>query len=169
MTTLRKDNTGTDLKHLFIGSEGTLGIITECAMLCPVQPKSRQVAVVACENFEAVLKVLQAAKRELPDVMQAIEYMDLASMDVVRDMNPTTVYPFNQDYEHYVLVEVAQTVDPYDSAESGSDYGTELETDRLFNFLECIEDEILDGVVSHDEKQLHQLWYLREGISNSTV
>ena len=58
MSTLRKDNTGTDLKHLFIGSEGTLGIITQCALLCPVQPKSRNVAVVACSNFNNVLRVL---------------------------------------------------------------------------------------------------------------
>ena len=53
-----------------------------------MQPKNRNVAVVACKNFDNVLSVLQAAKRELPDVMQAIEYMDLASMDMVRDMNP---------------------------------------------------------------------------------
>ena len=74
--------------------------------------------------------------------MQAIEYMDLASMDMVRDMNSQTVYPFDQDYQHYVLIEVAQTVDPYASSDSGSDY-TEMETDRLFNFIETIEDEIL--------------------------
>ena len=55
MSTLRKDNTGTDLKHLFIGSEGTLGIITQCALLCPVQPKSRNVAVIACKTFNEVL------------------------------------------------------------------------------------------------------------------
>ena len=41
ITTLRKDNTGYDLKHLFIGAEGTLGIITECAILCPPSPKSK--------------------------------------------------------------------------------------------------------------------------------
>lgn len=74
--------------------------------------------------------------------MQAIEYMDLASMDMVRDMNAQTVYPFDQDYQHYVLIEVAQTVDPYTSSDSGSDY-TEMETDRLFNFIETIEDQIL--------------------------
>ena len=104
-----------------------------------MQPRSRNVAVVACKNFQNVLKVLQAAKKELPDVMQAIEYMDLASMDMVRDMNAQTVYPFDQDYQHYVLIEVAQTVDPYTSSDSGSDY-TEMETDRLFNFIETIED-----------------------------
>jgi FAD/FMN-containing dehydrogenase len=41
ITTLRKDNTGYDLKHLFIGAEGTLGVITECAILCPPLPKSK--------------------------------------------------------------------------------------------------------------------------------
>ena len=116
-------------------------------MLCPVQPKSRNVAVMACQNFPNVLKVLQAAKRELPDVMQAIEYMDLASMDMVRDMNAHTVYPFDQDYKHYVVIEVAQTVDPYEGNSSNSeqsDYSTDsLETDRLFNFFETIEDHIL--------------------------
>ena len=78
--------------------------------------------------------------------MQAIEYMDLASMDMVRDMNPQTVYPFDQDYKHYVVIEVAQTVDPYDSssASENSDYSSDSsETDRLLNFVEAVEDHIL--------------------------
>jgi len=62
ITTLRKDNTGYDLKHLFIGAEGTLGVITECAILCPPLPKSKQLAIVACETFEDVVEVLKAAK-----------------------------------------------------------------------------------------------------------
>lgn len=52
MRALRKDNTGYDLKHLFIGSEGTLGIITECAMLCPVIPKYRTVCWLAASSFD---------------------------------------------------------------------------------------------------------------------
>lgn len=79
--------------------------------------------------------------------MQAIEYMDLASMDMVRDMNEQTVYPFDSDYKHYVLIEVAQTVDPFESSnsDSQSDY-TEGESDRLFSFLECIEEQILVSI-----------------------
>ena len=119
-------------------------------MLCPVQPKSRTVAVVACQTFNNVQMVLQAAKRQLPDIMQAIEYLDLASLDMVRDMNPQTVYPFSEDYHHYVLIEVATTVDAYDtdsSAGSSSDYSAEMgENERLFSFIESIEDQIL---VSH--------------------
>ena len=54
ITTLRKDNTGYDLKHLFIGAEGTLGVITECAILCAPLPKSKQVIVLASQKFEDV-------------------------------------------------------------------------------------------------------------------
>lgn len=69
ITTLRKDNTGYDLKHLFIGAEGTLGIITECAILCPPEPKSRQLAIVACESFEDVVDILKQAKLQLSDIL----------------------------------------------------------------------------------------------------
>ena len=62
ITTLRKDNTGYDLKHLFIGAEGTLGVITECAILCPPMPKSKQLAIIACETFDDVVTILKNAK-----------------------------------------------------------------------------------------------------------
>ena len=104
-----------------------------------MQPKTRYVAVVACSAFEDVLSVLQGAKRELPDVLQAIEYLDQASMDVVRKMNPDTVYPFEKDFPHYVLVEIAQT-HQFEGSES-SDF-EDLEMDRLLAFLERVEESI---------------------------
>ena len=69
-------------------------------------------------------------------------------MDMVRDMNPQTVYPFDQDYKHYVAIEIAQTVDPFESSASeNSDYSTDSsETDRLLNFVETIEDHILVSI-----------------------
>ena len=80
MTTMRKDNTGFDLKHLFIGSEGALGIITECALLCPPNLTNRNLVMLACNSWDGVLDVLKTAKAELSDILQAIEVMDSVSM-----------------------------------------------------------------------------------------
>lgn len=83
MTTMRKDNTGFDLKHLFIGSEGALGIITECALLCPPLLTNRNLVMLACNSWDGVLDVLKTAKGELSDILQAIEVMDSVSMQSV--------------------------------------------------------------------------------------
>ena len=105
-------------------------------------------AFVACEDFNAVLRVLQTAKQELPDVLQAFEYLDRASLEMVREMNPDTMYPFDSDFDHYVLVEIAQTVNNSEET-SSEEYGSSsdneptLDIDRLLSFLESIEDEII--------------------------
>eukprot|EP00970_Alexandrium_tamarense_P020762 scaffold15629_cov572-Alexandrium_tamarense.AAC.1 len=73
----RKDNTGYDLKHLFIGAEGTLGIITKVAIACPTLPASKNVALLVCNSYQDVLSVLQSAKEELAEILSAMELMDL--------------------------------------------------------------------------------------------
>ena len=80
MTTLRKDNTGYDLKQLFIGSEGTLGIITECALLCAPLPKAKNLIYLSCASFDAVLSVLQKARTELGDILRCFKFQDLESV-----------------------------------------------------------------------------------------
>ena len=135
MTTLRKDNTGYDLKHLFIGSEGTLGIITECALLCPPLLTNRNLAMLACNSWDGVLDVLKTAKSELSDLIQAIEVMDTVSMHSVTEQNKTIAKsPFSDEYPFYMLIEIASKANPNagllqdgtDDSSSGNDL------DRLF-------------------------------------
>jgi len=109
MTTLRKDNTGYDLKHLFIGSEGTLGIITECAMLCPPNPNKKHVAMVTVNSFENVLKLLHKTKQQLSDILYAFEVMDDISMQLVMSEDANAVYPFSKPYPFYVIIETGST------------------------------------------------------------
>ena len=76
MTTMRKDNTGYHLKHLFVGSEGTLGIITECSLLChPIEP-NRNLAMLAVDSFDKVLEILKITRKNLGSSLSAFEFFD---------------------------------------------------------------------------------------------
>ena len=79
MHSLRKDNTGYDLKQLFIGSEGTLGIITGISILCPGRPKFSNVAFLGLESYEKVQQTFKAARSQLCEVLSAFEFMDRRS------------------------------------------------------------------------------------------
>lgn len=85
MTALRKDNTGYHLKHLFIGSEGTLGVITEAALLCPKIPADSNVGLFSCDSFDKIQSILKKAKNYLNENLTSIEYFDRSCNKVVRD------------------------------------------------------------------------------------
>lgn len=104
MTKLRKDNTGYDLKHLFIGSEGTLGVITKCSILCPQKPKATLVGVLAISSFERLLQVFRHSRQVLSEQLSAFEMMDAESMSIVCDQLKTRS-PF--DGRFYTLIELA--------------------------------------------------------------
>ena len=72
----RKDNTGYHLKHLFIGAEGTLGIITECSLLCYPIETNKSLAMLACSSIDNVLSILKLSKRSLGRNLSASEFMD---------------------------------------------------------------------------------------------
>lgn len=68
------------MKQLFIGGEGTLGIITKVAMLCPVRPNSVEVAYLAVPSFQHAQQVFQMAKRRLGEILSAFEFLDHQSL-----------------------------------------------------------------------------------------
>lgn len=166
MHSLRKDNTGYDLKQLFIGCEGSLGIITGVSILCPARPKSVNVAFLGLENYEQVTKCFQKAKSELGEILSAFEFMDKDSQLLAAQTLKTT-HPLCQDdiegiesvpeYPFYVLLETSGSNKEHDDI-------------KLEKFLEDVmESEIVvDGTVSQDEQQLKTLWTWREGIAEAS-
>lgn len=80
---LKKDNTGYDVKHLFIGAEGTLGIITRLAIACPPKPLAVNLAFVGLQSFDQVLKTFHQAKQVLGEILSSCEFMDGESLDCV--------------------------------------------------------------------------------------
>ncbi|KAL8953839.1 MAG: hypothetical protein Q9222_000348 [Ikaeria aurantiellina] len=153
LTTLRKNNTGYDLKQLFIGGEGTLGVITGVAILCPQRPSAVNVAFLGLESFEKVQQTYGEAKRQLSEVLSAFELMDGRSQELVSSVTERR-RPLEGEHPFYCLVET-----------SGSN--ADHDNEKLEKFLEHVmgHDMVSDGVVAQDESQMQSLWSWREGIT----
>ncbi|KAL8897768.1 MAG: hypothetical protein Q9192_002421 [Flavoplaca navasiana] len=152
LSTLRKNNTGYDLKQLFIGGEGTLGIITGVSILCPQRSQAVNVAFFALESFEKVQQAYREAKRQLSEILSAFELMDGRSQNLVHDVT-NKKRPLEGDHPFYCLIET-----------SGSN--AEHDKEKLDQFLEHVisEEIILDGTLADNESQMQALWSWREGI-----
>ncbi|KAL1923994.1 uncharacterized protein VTP21DRAFT_7029 [Calcarisporiella thermophila] len=154
LSTLRKDNTGYDLKQLFIGSEGTLGIITGVSILTPKRPKAVNVAFLGLNSFEDVQKTYLQAKDELSEILSAFEFWDQEALSLVKShLVQGARYPLESEYPFYVLIETSGSSKEHDDA-------------KLSNFLENILENSLvqDGVLAQDTTQIQNLWSIREGL-----
>ncbi|XP_004412768.1 PREDICTED: D-2-hydroxyglutarate dehydrogenase, mitochondrial [Odobenus rosmarus divergens] len=154
LTSLRKDNTGYDLKQLFIGSEGTLGVITAVSIQCPPKPTAVNVAFLGCPGFAEVLQTFSSCRGLLGEILSAYEFMDAECMRLVTHhlclTSPVQESPF------YVLIET-----------SGS--RAEHDAEKLSDFLEQVLSSglVTDGTVATDQMKLKALWALRERISEA--
>lgn len=148
---LIKDNTGYDLKQLFIGSEGTLGIVTRaCLRLYPI-PRARRIALVAVHGFEAVLDLLTCARSALDPFLSAFEVMWRDYVDAVIRVSPELRTVLPGDATHYVLIE---TSGPAESM---------LETALSEMLVPWIEIHPgANAILSQSGQQDQQLWALRD-------
>ena len=153
LSTLRKNNTGYDIKQLFIGGEGTIGIITGVSILCPQRSKARNVAFFGLESFEKTQQAFRVAKSQLAEILSAFELMDEQGQSMVELVNQKP-RPLDSRYPFYCLIETSGSSPEHDS-------------EKLEAFLEHVmsEDIVTDGVLAQDETQMQSLWSWREGIS----
>jgi len=161
MNPLEKDNTGYDLKQLFIGSEGTLGVITKVAISCPRDSKSVQLAYLACETFEQVTNLLKMTKSELGEILSAFEYLDQESVDLALHTLPHLKNPLGQSdgipgRRYYVLIETKGSNASHDAEKLEKFLSSSLETGV-----------ILDGTISQNAAEASQIWLLREGVTEA--
>ncbi|AZZ93785.1 FAD-binding protein [Hahella sp. KA22] len=149
---LAKNNTGYDLRHLFIGAEGTLGFITEATMKLTRQPKNLTVLVLGLSHFNHVMDVLQAFSRRID--LTAFEFFsDKALRHVLANGDVTA--PFEGEAPFYALLEFESLTE-------------ETLEEAMGVFEECMENGwVVDGVISQSETQAKNLWRLREDISET--
>ncbi len=153
--TLRKNNTGYDIKQLFIGGEGTIGVITGVSILCPQRSTATNVAYLGLESFEMATSAFKEAKGRLQEILSAFELMDRNSQILVNKAKGTKL-PLGDEHPFYCLVET-----------SGSN--TEHDNQKLQAFLEhaMAEGIVRDGVLAQDQTQINELWACRESIPES--
>ncbi|WFD44125.1 (R)-2-hydroxyglutarate--pyruvate transhydrogenase [Malassezia psittaci] len=156
LQTLRKDNTGFDLKQLFIGSEGTIGIITGVSIATPRRARATNVAVFGVESYEAVQKTFQMVRSHCGEILSALEFIDSDSYAIVQQNPSAPRDPFSDHHPMYVLIET-----------SGSNHDHDQE--KLQGLLEELleSNTVSDGVLAQDETQIKSLWALRESVPES--
>ncbi|OUS26496.1 FAD-binding oxidoreductase [Gammaproteobacteria bacterium 45_16_T64] len=149
---LVKNATGYDLRHLFIGAEGTLGFIVEATMRLARTPKNLNVLVLGVSEFDAIMNVLNAFQSKID--LTAFEFFSERSVQLVTGRGDVP-RPFETQAPYYALIEF----------EAVSEQILE-EAMSLFEY--CMEEGwVLDGVMSQSDAQLKALWRLREDISET--
>ena len=148
---LRKDNTGYDLKQLFLGSEGTLGVITKAVLKLFPLPKDKVTSLVALSSLEAAPRLLSSLRDITGDNITAFEYMDRACIDIL-EMHTDLSDPFSNKYNHFALVELTS---------SRKDAGLHKLLEKTFTAT-IGDGNVVDAVVASSESQGAQLWRMRE-------
>lgn len=156
LTGLRKDNTGYDLRDLFIGSEGTLGIITAATMKLFPQPAAQLTAFAAVPSMEAAVRLLGLAHQHLAAGLTGFEVMGKFALSLVVKHMPQLRVPF---------ADMAEA--PYCVLLENSDSESEAHARARFEHLLELAFEdgcVLDAVVAESMAQAHDLWHIRESI-----
>ncbi|KAJ1742051.1 D-lactate ferricytochrome c oxidoreductase [Coemansia sp. RSA 1086] len=152
MSLLRKDNTGYDLKQLFIGSEGTLGVVTGVALLTPRRPAAVNVAVLGVSSYAQVQAAFTRARQRCGEILSAFEFWDSSCMGAVLHHHALRS-PLSAEFPFYVLVETSGSNKAHDD-------------EKLGELLEELLDAAVveDGALAQDDSQIRKMWTMREGI-----
>ena len=168
MSQLHKDNAGYDLKQLFIGAEGTLGIITAAVMKLVPQPLAYATASVSARSLPQALQLLNRMQAATGGRVEAFEFMPASFLTRLREVRPDLGLPFVDIAEVTILIEAATTVP--DEATPGPDGAVPL-TSLLETVLAGMLDEGLidDAVIAQSEAQRRTMWQRREAAAEIMV
>jgi len=151
LSVLRKDNTGYDLKQIFIGAEGTLGVITAAALKLFPKPAERVTAFTAVPDPKAALALLSRLQDATGGLVSAFEIMPRIGLEFVLAHIPQTSDPLRALSPWYVLIE----------ATAAAHFNLQSIVER------ALEDVVVDAVIASSETQRENLWRLRESLSEA--
>lgn len=168
MSELHKDNSGYDLKQMFIGAEGTLGIITAAVMKLVPAPRAHATATLAARSLADALVLLNRMQEATGGRVEAFEFMPRTYSERLRVARPDLGLPFDHIPEVTILIEAATTV----PAEAAPDAGGEVPLVALLErVLAGMLDEglVTDAVIARNEQQRRAMWARREAAAEICV
>jgi FAD/FMN-containing dehydrogenase len=154
---LRKDNTGYDLKQLFIGSEGTLGIVTAATLRLVAPARERVTMWLAVERTEDAVHLFRHLRGVFGDLLSSFELISSYGVEAACERLPGLRRPVDKPYPWHVLIEIAW------SFTDGLKERTEAIIASLFE-----EGRVLDGTIAENTTQRDRMWRIREGQSEAT-
>ena len=159
LRSLKKDNTGYDLKHLFMGAEGTLGVITRAVLKLWPAPKDVATAWLAVRDPLAAIEILSEAHAASEDNVGSCELMNRAGTDMVLRHIPNVQDPLKAETDWFLLLE-------WSSSRPRSD-GAEGMSEKLEQFLadQMEAGRVLDAVIAQNEAQARNMWVIRESVA----
>src|SRR3989338_2132517 len=151
---IHKDNTGYNLSHFFIGSEGTLGIITKIAIQLYIKPKSVNLLYIGVKDFSSVQQILTLSKHHLSEILSAFEYFDKSCLQTVINFHNLSD-PLSSPHQYYIIIETHGSCIPHDE-------------DKLQSFFESLNNiNSIDAILSRSIHDSQKIWNIRELIPES--
>jgi FAD/FMN-containing dehydrogenase len=154
LTSLRKDNTGYDLRDLFIGAEGTLGVITAASLRLFPRPRTVETAFAAVRDPAAAVGLLGRLRAATGDAVTSFEYLPRLAVELTLRHIPGITDPLGRPYDSYVLCEVS-------SARDDPGLRTLLEAELGSAMADGL---VLDAALAESLQQRNALWRLRESV-----
>ncbi len=145
-----KNNSGFDLKHLFIGTEGVLGLITRIVVRLSVKPQTHNVALVACDDYEKVVAVLNKAKELLGSSLCGFEVMWDSFYSKVTQPVGKLPSPLQEEYPYYAIIEAMGNQPGADDANFEASLANMFDSNL-----------IVDGVIAKSAKERDAIWAIR--------
>ncbi len=166
LSSLRKDNTGYDLKNIFIGAEGTLGIITSASFKLFPLPKMNLTTFVETKTIPNAIELLNLFQNELPHGIEAFELMPKTFWEIASNNIDNISLPFNHIPEMGVLIDISSSSNTDVIQDSTGKVPLNDKLEKVLS-LAFEKNVIYDAVICKNESERNQLWYIRESAAET--